>query len=102
MYVSIGTGQVNPEHVNDLVKSFEQYYEQHRDESRKPKGWREAYMLVDGDQHHFKIVGFWDSEADSKAFETSPVFGGFMKSIQGYLVGTPSREALKVAAHIAG
>ncbi len=97
MYVSIGTGQVNPEHVSDLVKSFEQT----RDESRDIKSWHEAYMLVDGDQRHFKIVGLWDSEADSKAFESSPVFKEFMKSISGYLEGTPNRETLKVAAHIA-
>ena len=94
MYVSVGSAQIKPEHVNDLAKAFEQTFKQ-------SQGQREAYMLVNGDQRQVMIIGLWDSEADSKAFESSQLFREYVKSIHGFLEGTPSRETLKVAVHLA-
>ncbi len=87
---------MKPEHINELIKTWKQLQVERL---RQVKGWREAFMLVDRDQRRWMIVGFWDSEADAKAYESSGEFKQDLNRAAGFIEGNTSREVFDVGAH---
>ncbi len=97
MFASITSGQVKPEHINDLVSTWENLQVERL---RQVKGWREAYMLVDRDKRRWMVVGFWDSEADAKAYESSGDFRQDLSQAAAFIEGNTNREVFDVDAHV--
>jgi heme-degrading monooxygenase HmoA len=97
MFASITSGQMKPEHINDLVKTWEQLQVERL---RHVKGWREAFMLVDRDQRRWMIVGFWASEEYAKAYESSGAFRQDLSRASEFIEGQTSRDVFDVGAHV--
>jgi heme-degrading monooxygenase HmoA len=68
MYARVGTGQAQPGNIDDGARRIREIVVP---VLKQQKGFKNLYILVDRETRKTYSIGFWESEADLKAFVES-------------------------------
>ena len=95
MYARIVIVQIQPGKTDEATRIF-------RDSvipaARQQKGFKSLALLTDPGTGKGISIGFWETEADMKANETSGYFQEQLAKFGGLFVAPPVREAYEVSA----
>jgi heme-degrading monooxygenase HmoA len=64
---------------------------------KKVKGFKGQLFLIERNASKAVSVNLWETEADLKAFETSPLYRELMGKIVGIITGPPTTERYEVS-----
>ncbi len=95
MFASVTGLQIQSGKVDDAARAWS---ENALPLARKQKGFQSANFLVDRNTGKGYVVGFWESEADAKAFETSGAFKEAVAKLAAFISGQPVREVFDLVA----
>jgi quinol monooxygenase YgiN len=84
--------QVHPDKVDELIRAYEEMTR-----ATEAQGLMGARLLTNRTTGKVLIIGLWESEADAKAFESSPGFQESVASIAPLLTAAPTREYYEVS-----
>jgi heme-degrading monooxygenase HmoA len=91
-YNSVTMVQVHPDKVDELIRIYKQLAQ-----ATQAAGLKGARLLTNRVTGKALIIGRWETEADAKAFESSPTFQAAAANLGTMLTAPPTREYYEVS-----
>jgi quinol monooxygenase YgiN len=93
MHARVTTVQAQPGKLEEVIRIVR---ESVLPAAKQQKGWKSLTLLADANAGKVVTVGYWETEADLVASETSGYFREQIEKVVSLLVGPPVREIYEV------
>lgn len=91
-YNSVTAVQVQPDKVDELIRGYKEIAQ-----ATQASGLKGVRLLTNHTTGKALIIGRWETEADAKAFESSPTFQAAAANLANILAAPPTREYYEVS-----
>ena len=91
-YNAITTLQVHPDKVDEFISAYKEMAR-----TTEAQGLKGARLLTDRATGKVLIIAGWETEADARAFESSPAFQAAAANLATILTAPPTREYYEVS-----
>jgi heme-degrading monooxygenase HmoA len=89
---AVTTVQVYPEKMDEFIRAYEEMAQ-----ATQAQGLKGVRLLTNRSTGKALILAHWETEADAKAFESSPTFQTAAASLAPILTAPPGREYYEVS-----
>ena len=91
-YNAVTTLQVKPDKLNEFIGAYKEMAQ-----ATQAQGLKGARLLTDRTTGKVLLIAGWETEADARAFESSPAFQAAAANLAPILTAPPTREYYEVS-----